>query len=158
MIKLLEHCLKEIDLSPFSRGSKNKGTEFITSSIENFAREQQFEFEKEVFLGLRRKTDGYKGLIDIIIKNKNEKKYAIEIDSSNKKWSLDKLLDAYKKGYVPIWVRWNAEINIKVPEVINLINLTGSPRLCKGVSSSKSDPDEIVAASHRAGTPRAQGE
>lgn len=124
MIDLLEHCLKKVDLSPFNRGSKNKGTELITSSIENFAQAQSFEYEKEVFLGLRRKTDGYKGLIDIIIKKLNEKQYAIEIDSSNKKWSLEKLLDAYKKGYVPIWIRWCAKINIDIPAVINLIDLT----------------------------------
>ena len=124
MIDLLEHCLKKIDLSSYSRGNRNKGTEILTSSIENFACEQKYECEKEVFLGLRRKTDGHKGLIDIIIRSPNEKQYAIEIDSSNKKWSLGKLLDAYKKGYVPIWVRWNAEINIKVSEVINLIDLT----------------------------------
>ena len=124
MINLLEHCLKKIDLRQFSRGSRNKGTEFITSSIENFAREQKFKCEKEVFLGLTRKTNGYKGLIDIIIRSPNGKRYAIEIDSSNKKWSLEKLLDAYKKGYVPIWVRWNAKISINIPAVINLIDLT----------------------------------
>jgi len=128
MIELLEYSLKKIDLSQFSRGSKNKGTEFITSSIENFAQAQGFECEKEVFLGLRRKTDGYKGLIDVIIKNLNEKQYAIEIDSSNKKWSLEKLLDAYKKGYVPIWVRWYAKINVQIPAVINLIDLTDKQR------------------------------
>jgi hypothetical protein len=128
MINLLEHCLKKIDLSPYGRGSRNKGTELLTSSIENFAREQKFECEKEVFLGLTRKTDGYRGLMDIIIKSPNEKQYAIEIDSSNKKWSLEKLLDAYKKGYVPIWVRWNAEININIPAVINLIDLTNKQR------------------------------
>jgi uncharacterized membrane-anchored protein len=124
MINLLEHCLKKIDLSPYSRGSRNKGTEFLTSTIENFSQAQGFECEKEVFLGLTRKTNGYKGLVDIIIKSSGGIRYAIEIDSSNKKWSLEKLLDAHKKGYVPIWVRWNAEINIKVPEVINLIYLT----------------------------------
>jgi hypothetical protein len=124
MIDLLEHCLKKIDLSSYSRGSRSKGTELLTSSIEKFACEQKYECEKEVFLGLRRKTDGRKGLVDIIIKSPNGKQYAIEIDSSNKKWSVEKLLYAYKTGYVPIWVRWNAEINIKVPEVINLIDLT----------------------------------
>ncbi len=128
MINLLEHCLKKIDLSLCGRGSRNKGTELITSSIENFAREQRFKCEKEVFLGLRRKTDGHKGLIDVIIRSSDGIKYAIEIDSSNKKWSIGKLLHAHKRGYVPIWIRWCAEINIKVPEVINLIDLTDKQR------------------------------
>jgi hypothetical protein len=59
MINLLEHCLKKIDLSPYSRGSRNKGAELLTSTIENFSQAQGFECEKEVFLGLKRKTDGY---------------------------------------------------------------------------------------------------
>ncbi len=128
MINSLEHCLKKIDLSLCGRGNRNKGTELLASSIENFACEQMCECEKEVFLGLRRKTDGYKGLIDIIIKSPNEKQYAIEIDSSNKKWSLEKLLHAQKTGYVPIWVRWCAKINIQIPTVINLIDLTNMQR------------------------------
>jgi hypothetical protein len=128
MINLLEHCLKKIDLSPYGRGNRNRGTEFITSSIEGFARGRGWACEREVFLGLKRKTDGYKGLIDIIIKSPEGIGYAIEIDSSNKKWSLEKLLHAYRKGYVPIWVRWCVKINIEIPSVINLINLTNKQR------------------------------
>jgi len=128
MIDLLGHCLKKIDLSPYGRGNRNKGTEFITSSIESFARVQGLTYEREVFLGLKRTTDGYKGFIDIIIKRPEGMMYAIEIDSSNKKWSLEKLLDAYNKGYVPIWVRWCTKINIKIPSVVNLIDLTGKQR------------------------------
>lgn len=124
MIDLLENRLKKIDLSSCGRGNRNKGTKLLILSIENFACEQKYEYEKEVFLGLRRKTDGHKGHIDIIIKGLNGKRYAIEIDSSNKKWSLEKLLYANKTGYVPIWVRWNAKININIPAVINLIDLT----------------------------------
>jgi hypothetical protein len=128
MINLLEQNLKKIDLSLSSRGSRGKGTELITSTIENFAREKKLECEKEVFLGLTRKTNGYKGLVDIIIRTPNGKQYAIEIDSSNKKWSLEKLLDAYKKGYVPIWVRWHSKIKINIPTVINLIDLTNKQK------------------------------
>ncbi len=128
MINLLEHCLKKIDLSLCGRGSRNRGTELIASSVKSFALNQGFECEKEVFLGLKRKTDGYKGLVDIIIKSLDGIRYAIEIDSGNKKWSLEKLLDASKKGYVPIWVRWCAKINVKIPAVINLIDLTNKQR------------------------------
>jgi hypothetical protein len=124
MISLLEHCLREIDLSPYGRGNRNRGTEFITSSIESFARSRGLACEREVFLGLNRKTDGYKGLIDVIIKRPEGMPYAIEIDSSNKRWSLEKLLHAHSIGYVPIWVRWCAKINIEIPTVINLIDLT----------------------------------
>jgi hypothetical protein len=110
------------------RGNRNRGTDVLTSSIENFARGRGLACEREVFLGLKRKTSGYKGLIDMIIKSPDGIGYAIEIDSSNKKWSLEKLLHAYKKGYVPIWVRWCTKINIKIPSVINLIDLTNKQR------------------------------
>jgi len=128
MINLLEHCLKEIDLSPYGRGNRNKGTEFITSSIESFARNQGLTYEREVFLGLNRKTSGHKGLVDIVIKNPEGIGYAVEIDRSNKKWSLEKLLHAHSIGYVPIWVRWCAKINVQIPDVINLIDLTDKQR------------------------------
>lgn len=124
MIDLLGQYLKNIDLSPYGRGGRNRGTEVLTSSIESFARSRGLMCEREVFLGLKRKTDGYKGLIDIIIKGPEGTPYAVEIDSSNKKWSLEKLLHAYRKGYVPIWVRWCAKINIQIPTVVNLIDLT----------------------------------
>jgi hypothetical protein len=124
MINLLERCLKEIDLSPYGRGNRNKGTEFITSSIESFAHGQGLTCEREIFLGLNRKTSGRKGLVDMIIKSPEGIEYAIEIDSSNKKWSLEKLLHAHSKGYVPVWVRWCAKIDIEIPAVINLIDLT----------------------------------
>jgi hypothetical protein len=124
MLNLLEHCLKEIDLSPYGRGNRNRGTEFITSSIESFAHSQELTYEREVFLGLNRKTSGRKGLIDMVIKSPEGIGYAIEIDSSNKKWSLEKLLHAHSIGYVPIWVRWCTKIDIEIPTVINLIDLT----------------------------------
>ncbi len=124
MINLLAYCLKKIDLSSYGRGNRNKGTELLTSSIESFALNEGFECEKEVFLGLKRKTDGHKGLIDIVIRRPNGIRYAIEIDSGNKKWSIEKLLYAHKIGYVPIWVRWCAKIDIQIPAIINLIDLT----------------------------------
>ena len=124
MINLLEHYLRAIDLSPYGRGNRNKGTELITLSIESFARGRGLAYEKEAFLGLNRKTGERKGLIDMVIKSTEGIGYAIEIDSSNKKWSLEKLLHAHSVGYVPIWVRWCAKINIRIPDVINLIDLT----------------------------------
>lgn len=124
MINLLKDYLKTIDWSLFRRGPKGPGTLLIVLSIDSFAHSQGFEYEKEVFLGLTRKTNNHKGYIDIIIKSPDGIKYAIEIDSSNKKWSLEKLLHAHSIGYVPIWVRWRVKININIPAIINLIDLT----------------------------------
>jgi hypothetical protein len=124
MLNLLKHCLREIDLSPYGRGNRNKGTNLITSSIESFAQGRGWSCEREAFLGLSRKTSGLKGLVDIVIKSPEGIGYAIEIDSSNKKWSLEKLLHAHSIGYVPIWIRWCTKISIPIPTVVNLIDLT----------------------------------
>ncbi|OHB50069.1 MAG: hypothetical protein A2Y10_14050 [Planctomycetes bacterium GWF2_41_51] len=124
MIKLLEQYLGSINESIYNKKRpRAEGTELITSVIQTFAKENQFGFEREVFLGLTRKTNDYKGLIDIIIIKPDGTRYAIEIDSSNKKWSLEKLIHAHNIGYVPVWIRWHTKIKIEIPKHINLINL-----------------------------------
>lgn len=124
MIDLLEKYLGSINEVIYDKNRpRTEGTYAITSAIQTFAKENQFGFEREVFLGMTRKTNDYRGLIDIIIIKPDGTRYAIEIDSSNKKWSLEKLIHAYNIGYVPVWIRWHTKIKIEIPSYINLINL-----------------------------------
>jgi len=124
MINLLKQYFNKADLSLYGKDlPRAGGTELITAKLEKFAIEQKYEFKREVFLGLIRKSNGYKGLIDVILTTSDGIRYAIEIDSSNKKWSLEKLLHAHNIGYIPIWIRWCTKIKIEIPSVINLINL-----------------------------------
>lgn len=126
MIDLLKQHLSNIgSIINDKSQSRRRGTELITSMIEIFANENKFKFEREIFLGLIRKTNDYKGLLDIIITKPDGTRYAIEIDSSNKRWSLEKLIHAHSIGYIPIWIRWRIKMKIEVPSFINLINLTG---------------------------------
>jgi hypothetical protein len=46
------------------------------------------------------------GYIDVIVRRGGEPALAIEIDSGDKPWSLDKLRHAAAAGMQPIWVRW----------------------------------------------------
>ena len=48
---------------------------------------------------------------------------AIEIDSSNKALSLQKLLEMHDRGFHCVWVRWCVPICIIVPEKIHVIDL-----------------------------------
>jgi len=125
MLKLLEEHLNNIDSIVYDKNQpRGDGTKLITAHIEKFANENHFKLELEVFIGLRRKTNDYRGLVDIIITRPDNTKYAIEIDSSNKKWSLEKLIYANSIGYIPIWIRWRTKIKIETPSNINLIDLT----------------------------------
>jgi hypothetical protein len=49
---------------------------------------------------------------------------AIEIDSSNKIWSLTKLLEMKNRGFDCVWIRWNAQIRVIPSPGIYLIDLT----------------------------------
>ena len=122
-IVLLETHLRMLDLQGYGCGNRKKGTDLITSEICNFALKNGYKYSREVYLGLHRPTSNYAGYIDLTIVAQTNR-YAIEIDSSNKKWSLQKLLHAGTIGYIPIWVRWSVKIKMDVPKQINLIDLT----------------------------------
>ena len=50
---------------------------------------------------------------------------AIELDRTNKLWSLDKLLCAHKEfGSLGVWIRWKGEVTVDVPSNISLIDLS----------------------------------
>jgi hypothetical protein len=60
-----------------------------------------FNYYREVYLGLNRPKSNYRGYLDFVIEAEVNK-YTIEIDSSNKKWSLQKLIHSNEKGFIPI--------------------------------------------------------
>ncbi|WP_306360855.1 hypothetical protein [Nocardia sp. CC227C] len=53
----------------------------------------------------------------------------IEIDSANKRWSLDKLVGATDQGWDAIWLRWGAPQNpqLLIPEPVQLVYLDVKP-------------------------------
>lgn len=119
----LKEYLQHFDLTGFKRGNRIEGTRFLTARVIDFSQKYGFTCQTEISLGLRRPGNGYWGYLDVVLEKGNEG-FAVEIDSSNKKWSLQKLIHAHSLGYRPIWIRWCVPIRISVPEDVYLINLT----------------------------------
>jgi len=121
----LKEYLGHFDLTGFKRGNRIEGTRFLTARVIDFAQMHRFSYQTEISLGLKRPTSDRCGYLDFVLEKDNER-FAIEVDSSNKKWSLQKLLHAHSLGYRPIWIRWCVPIRIGVPEDVYLIDLTST--------------------------------
>ena len=67
------------------------------------------------------------GFIDVVIRRSGEPDLAIEIDSGDKPWSVDKLRHAARAGMQAIWIRWGDEEWAGVYDDVDVIQLW-SPR------------------------------
>jgi hypothetical protein len=85
--------------------SRNSGTTFLSRFIREWSREHGLRCEGEVDIEVD--LDGWlnprKGRLDFVI----DDYIAIEIDTSNKQWSLKKLEYSLDLGYFPVWIRWS---------------------------------------------------
>ena len=63
------------------------------------------------------------GYIDVIVRRGGEPDLAIEVDSGDKPWSLDKLRHAAAAGMHPIWVRWGDDAWAGYCDDIDVIQL-----------------------------------
>ncbi len=115
---------------------KKQITDFLTQSIKRWSLSMGFELQQEFELppDLREKFNiGIKGRIDFLITGKQLlKPILVELDSGNKRWSLNKLkLFSHGGKYQLIWIRYfvqgsPSEINlsrISIPGSIDLIRL-----------------------------------
>ena len=121
----LKEYLGHLDLTGFKRGNRIEGTRFLTARVIEFSQTYGFSYQTEVSFGLTRPTSDRRGYLDFVLEKDNER-FAIEVDSSNKRWSLQKLLHAHSLGYGPIWIRWCVPIRIAVPEDVYMIDLTST--------------------------------
>ena len=123
----LKLFLCQLDLAQHSgsNGTREHGTKLISESIEYFCHLQGHSFKREVFIGKYRDNSTCPSRVDFVIYS-GPVKYALEIDSSNKIWSLEKLIYAKENNYIPIWVRWNSQINMVIPKNIFLVDLTSN--------------------------------
>jgi hypothetical protein len=107
--------------------TKTQGTEQLARFIRNWARSQHLRCDREVHLGATRSLAKsgyfYKGYLDFVI----GESLAIEIDSTNKRWSLMKLEHAAQFGFAPVWIRWYSAQSFSVPTTVRLIMLPNRP-------------------------------
>ncbi|MET8759868.1 hypothetical protein [Lentzea sp. NPDC004782] len=62
---------------------------------------------REVFVPVIRESGSLSGIVDLVIERPGLPDLVVEIDSTNKGWSAEKLQFAHRAGGVPIWVRWH---------------------------------------------------
>jgi hypothetical protein len=95
--------------------SKANGTHQLAGFIRSWAHSRNLVCEQEVHVGACRqlKKSGYlyRGYLDFVI----DRRLAIEIDSTNKRWSLIKLEHAAQVGLAPVWIRWCSAQKLCVP-------------------------------------------
>lgn len=125
MIEDLFDELRKLDLSMRGRGSRAVGTARISKCIENFCTRRQIRWETEVYIDVHRQRYGKQGKVDYVLIVARQM-YCIEIDASNKRWSLEKLIAAKSLGYVPVWIRWHSVNKLAVPDDVFLISLSES--------------------------------
>lgn len=109
----------------FTDLSATEATKFFTNSIATWANSLGYRIEREKHLPANdQRPDRHPGRIDLRATHRSGRGRAmsIEIDRSNKLWSLDKLTQAAELGDLALWVRWSAApIHIPIPPAVRLI-------------------------------------
>jgi hypothetical protein len=63
------------------------------------------------------------GYLDVIVRRNGEPDLAIEIDSADKQWSVDKLRHAAQAGMHAIWIRWGDDQWAGIYDDVDVIQL-----------------------------------
>ncbi|HUP83400.1 MAG TPA: hypothetical protein VM284_04330 [Candidatus Limnocylindria bacterium] len=97
-------------------------TAHITRAIVEWARSHGWPTRREARVGV---GDGTRlGFVDVIVlRRPAEPDLAIEIDSTHKPWSVDKLRHAAAAGMHPVWVRWGDDEWAGAFEDVDVIQL-----------------------------------
>jgi|GEM_PF-4232066 len=117
---------------PEKNCGRDQGTRKLNGALIEFCFRNHVHSAREVDLRIfHHDSPNWYGKLDWVLRPKRNAiaTYAVEIDSCNKKKSLEKLLLAHQLHYVPVWVRWCADLTMEIPEEVTLIDLTASPVL-----------------------------
>lgn len=95
-----------------SQGGVAAGTAELTELIVRWACAgrrvgHRWTCHREVFVPVIRESGALSGIVDLVVERPSLADLVIEIDSTNKAWSAEKLQFAHRAGGVPIWVRWH---------------------------------------------------
>ncbi len=112
----------------------------ITRAIIRWSLARGWPVRTEARVGLlaRSAADPRLGYIDAIVRRGNgQPDLAIEIDSTDKQWSVDKLLHAAVAGMDAVWVRWGDDIWAGSYEGVHVIQLPARRRHERGAAAGR---------------------
>jgi hypothetical protein len=99
----------------------------ITSAVVEWALARGWHPRIEARVSVESKGSGGLGFIDVIVRRAaGEAALAIEIDSTDKPWSVAKLRHAVAAGMQGIWIRWGDDEWAGVYDDIDVIQLRAS--------------------------------
>ena len=105
--------------------TKKEITAEVTKQTTKWAQSQGWSVQLEVLSrAIRTLPNGnkYRGYLDMVCSRPGRPPIAIEIDRSNKNWSVEKLTGEVEAGSIALWVRWRG-VMIDVPDTIGLVNV-----------------------------------
>jgi hypothetical protein len=106
--------------------SRSAVTELLTDHVAAWGRSHGFDIQTEVEgVATKRKSYGrHIGLLDVLCTHRSGQQIAVEIDNTNKVWSIEKLAAEADSGKLAIWVKWGAPASLSlIPEKIGVVEL-----------------------------------
>jgi hypothetical protein len=101
-----------------------QATAHLTGSIAAWARQYGYRVQREVRPpGVD--SRGRQGRLDLrAVHPAGGRAVSIEIDRGNKRWSLEKLVQAAEHGDIALWVRWSRNsVPLVIPPCVRLLRL-----------------------------------
>jgi len=85
------------------------------------------DLEREALIARRTGRRMYHGHLDVFCwRDDHLPCIAIEIDRSNKRWSVEKLLAEADTGNIALWGRWYGTTRIAVPDTVGLVDISAT--------------------------------
>ena len=109
---------------PLETVSRREGKFMILRAIREICDQHQYRYIPAYPAGIM--PNKRRGKINLVCcggRGRWNELFAIQVDSSNRKTSLDKLVVMKERGFTAIWVRWKTEVKHHVPDGVVLIAL-----------------------------------
>ena len=106
--------------------SRSAVTEHLTAQVVAWAEAHGFEARTEVeAVATKRKPYGRNiGVLDVLCTHRTGQQVAVEIDHTNKVWSIEKLAAEADNGKLAIWVKWGSPASLSlIPEKVGVVEL-----------------------------------
>jgi hypothetical protein len=129
----LARALFSLESSTLTTGAM---TARITRAVVAWAAARGWVVRTEARVGVG--EEARRGFVDVIVlRQPTAPDLAIEIDSADKPWSVDKLRHAAAAGMVPVWIRWGDDGWAGTFHDIDVIQLQLTRRVASRVRESQ---------------------